>query len=41
VREREAFFETAAGKLVQYRRRKRRRLYIDLYDVEPQSQKDG
>jgi hypothetical protein len=36
---RDSFFETAAGKLVQYRRRKRRRLYIDLDDVEPQSKR--
>src|SRR5215471_8517147 len=39
VSERESFFETAAGKLTQYRRRKRRRLYIHLDDVEPQSKK--
>jgi len=39
VSERESFFETAAGKLAQYRRRERRRLYIHLDDVEPQSKK--
>jgi hypothetical protein len=37
--ERESFFETAAGKLAQYCRRKRRRLHIYLDDVEPQSKK--
>jgi hypothetical protein len=39
VREREPFFETAAGKLTQYRRRRRRRLYIRVDDFEPQSKK--
>jgi hypothetical protein len=39
VSEREPFFETDAGKLTQYRRRKRRRLYIHLDDIEPQSKK--
>ncbi len=33
------FFETAAGQLTQYRRRKRRRLHIHLEDIEPQSKK--
>lgn len=36
---RDSFFNTATGKLVQYRRRKWRRLYIHLDDVEPQSKK--
>jgi hypothetical protein len=35
----EPFFQTAAGKLTQYWRRKRRRLNIRLDDVEPQSKK--
>lgn len=37
--ERESSFETPAGKLAQYCRRKRHRLYIHLDDVEPQSKK--
>jgi hypothetical protein len=39
LKERKPYFETAAGKLAQHRRRKGRRLFIDLHDVEPQSKK--
>lgn len=39
VAEGDSFFQTPAGKLTQYRRRERRRLYIHLDDVEPQSKK--
>jgi hypothetical protein len=35
----DSFFETPEGRLVQHRRRERRRILIYLDDVEPQSKK--